>query len=118
MTSYVWQHEGAVQGTSGSLAFSLSEGTLRWRDSRGDGDDLRRDDFQLSPGAGLAIRAELRAFVDAALGLAPVLIPGEEGRANIEVIQAALISLAERRPIALPLPESEWARRVYLEQNR
>jgi predicted dehydrogenase len=115
MTSYVWQHEGAIQGTSGSLAFSLSEGTLRWRDKHGRGETIRRDDFVLGAGASLAIRAELRAFVDAALGLAAPLIPGEQGRANIEVIQAALISIADRRPIALPLPEAEWGRRAYLE---
>jgi myo-inositol 2-dehydrogenase/D-chiro-inositol 1-dehydrogenase len=115
MTSYVWQHEGAIQGTSGSLAFSLSEGTLRWRDKHGGGATTRRDDFVLGAGAALAIRAELRAFVDAALGQAAPLIPGEQGGANIEVIQAALISIAERRPIALPLPESEWGRRPYME---
>jgi glucose-fructose oxidoreductase len=114
MTSYVWQHEGSVLGTEGSLAFSLSEGTLRWRGRQGDG-AIERDEFKLSPGADVAIRAELRAFVDAALGLAAPLIPGEQGRANVEVIQAALISIAERRPIALPLPEAEWARRAYLE---
>ena len=69
----------------------------------------------LGAGAGIAIRTELRAFVDAALGLATPLIPGEEGRANLEVIQAALISIAEGRPIALPLPESQWGRRAHLE---
>jgi predicted dehydrogenase len=115
MTSYVWQHEGSILADAGSLAFDLCEGTLRWRGRPSGGDSIRRDDFKLEAGASLAIRAELRAFVDAALGLAAPLIPGEQGRANIEVIQAALISIAERRPVALPLPESEWARRVYLE---
>jgi predicted dehydrogenase len=115
MTSYVWQHEGSIQGTAGTLAFSLSEGTLRWRGMQQDGESIQRDDFKLAVGADLAIRAELHAFVDAALSLAAPLIPGEEGRANIEIIQAALISIAERRPVALPLPERDWARRAYLE---
>jgi myo-inositol 2-dehydrogenase/D-chiro-inositol 1-dehydrogenase len=115
MTSYVWQHDGSIQGDAGSLAFSLSEGTLRWRDRQGGGDSMERDDFKLGAGAEQAIRAELRAFVDAALGLSAPLIPGEQGRANVEVIQAALISIAEGRPVALPLPEAEWARRAYLE---
>ena len=115
MTSYVWQHEGAIQGAAGSLAWSLSEGTLRWRGSQHAGESIQRADFKLAAGADLAIRAELRAFVDVALGLAAPLIPGEEGRANIEIIQAALISIAERRPVALPLPESQWARQAYLE---
>jgi predicted dehydrogenase len=115
MTSYVWQHEGSIQGADGTLAFSLSEGTLRWRGSRHAGETMQRADFKLADGADLAIRAELGAFVDAALGLAAPLIPGEEGRANIEIIQAALISIAEHRPIALPLPKQDWARRAYLE---
>jgi myo-inositol 2-dehydrogenase/D-chiro-inositol 1-dehydrogenase len=115
MTSYVWQHEGSIQGTDGTLTWSLSAGTLRWRGPQQDGESIQRADFMLTEGADLAIRAELRAFVDAALGLAAPLIPGEEGRANIEIIQAALISIAERRPIALPLPEQDWARRAHLE---
>ncbi len=115
MTSYVGQHEGSIQGTGGTLAFSLTEGTLRWRDSRQGGESIQRDDFKLAAGADLAIRAELGAFVDAALGLATPLIPGEEGRANIEIIQAALISIAEHRPVALPLPEQDWARQAHLE---
>lgn len=115
MTSYVWQHEGSILCDAGSLAFDLSEGTLRWRGMQQAGESMQRADFKLAAGAELAIRAELRAFVDAALGLAAPLIPGEEGRANIEIIQAALISIAERRPVALPLPEQDWARRAYLE---
>jgi predicted dehydrogenase len=115
MTSYVWQHEGSIQGTDGTLAWSLSEGTLRWCGSQQDGESIQRADFKLAAGADLAIRAELRAFIDAALGLAAPLIPGQEGRANIEIIQAALISIAERRPITLPLPEQDWARRAHLE---
>jgi predicted dehydrogenase len=115
MTSYVWQHEGSIQGTAGTLAFSLSEGTLRWRGMQQDGESIQRADFKLAAGADLAIRVELHAFVDTALGMAAPLIPGEEGRANIEIIQAALISIAERRSVALPLPEPDWARRAYLE---
>jgi myo-inositol 2-dehydrogenase/D-chiro-inositol 1-dehydrogenase len=115
MTSYVWQHEGSIQGTDGSLAWSLSEGSLRWRGIQQAGESIQHADFKLAAGADLAIRAELRAFVDAALGLAAPLIPGEEGRANLEIIQAALISIAELRPVALPLPEHEWARRAHLE---
>jgi len=115
MTSYVWQHEGSIQGAAGSLAWSLSEGTLRWHGSEHSGESVQRADFKLAAGADRAIRAELHAFVDAALGLAAPLIPGEEGRANIEIIQAALISIAEHRPVVLPLPEKEWARPVHLE---
>jgi myo-inositol 2-dehydrogenase/D-chiro-inositol 1-dehydrogenase len=121
MTSYVQQHGGAVQCANGGVAFDMHAGTLRWGAAQGGGiaavrePPLRRADFERDAGHGIATRAELRAFVDSALGQAPVPIPGEEGRANIEVIQAALISIVERRPVALPLPESEWARRIYLE---
>jgi predicted dehydrogenase len=114
MTGYVHRHGGVISGAEGSLEFSLVEGTLRWRTHDGRGDEWRRDEFTFA-GHAIATRAELRAFVDAALGRAPALIPGSEGRANIEVIQAALISLADRRPVALPLPPEQWGRRAYLE---
>jgi len=114
MSGYVHRHSGVISGAEGSLEFSLVEGALRWRTRDGRGDERRCDEFTFA-GHTLATRAELRAFVDAVLGRAPVLIPGSEGRANIEVIQAALISLADRRPVALPLPPEQWVRRAYLE---
>ena len=114
MTGYVHRHGGVISGAEGSLEFSLVEGALRWRTRDGAGDERRRDDFTWAAHE-QALRSELRAFVDAALGRAPVLIPGSAGRANIEVIQAALISIADRRPVALPLPPEQWGRRAYLE---
>jgi predicted dehydrogenase len=114
MTGYVYKHGGVISGLEGSLEFSLAEGALRWRTHDGRGDEQRRDDFTWAAHDD-AIRVELRAFVDAALGQAPILIPGSEGRANVEVIQAALISIADRRPVALPLPPEQWERRAYLE---
>jgi myo-inositol 2-dehydrogenase/D-chiro-inositol 1-dehydrogenase len=115
MTSYVRAHGGAVHGTAGGIRFDLHAGTLRWRASDGRGLEQERGDFIFDAGHAAALRAELRAFVDAALGQAPVLIPGSEGRANIEVIQAALISIVDRRPVALPLPPDLWGWRAYLE---
>jgi predicted dehydrogenase len=114
MTSYVEFHGGSVFGSNGSLSFSLTDGTLRWADAQGRNKDFRRDNYTMS-GHTTAIREELRAFVDAALGLAPALIPGEEGRANVEFVQAALISISEGRPVALPLTEALREQRVYLE---
>jgi predicted dehydrogenase len=114
MTGYIHRHGGVISGVDGSLEFSLVEGALRWRTRDGRGDEQRRDDFTWAA-HDQSIRIELRAFVDAALGHAPPLIPGSEGRANIEVIQAALISIADRRPVALPLPPEQWGRRAYLE---
>lgn len=115
MTSYAEGHGGSVHGTEGGIAFDLRAGTLRWQNAAGEGQHVQRDDYKLGAGHAVGTRAELRAFVDACLGLAPPLIPGEEGRANIEVIQAALISIAEGRPVALPLPADQLARRPYLE---
>jgi predicted dehydrogenase len=114
MTGYVHRHGGVISGTEGSLEFNLVDGALRWRTRDGRSDEQRRDDFTFA-GHAIATRAELRAFIDAALGYAPLLIPGSEGRADIEVIQAALISIADRRPVALPLPPEQWRRRAYLE---
>jgi predicted dehydrogenase len=104
MTSYVEYHGGAVFGSDGSLAFSLTDGTLRWANAQGEHEEIRRDNYTMI-GHTTAIREELRAFVDAALGLASALIPGEEGRANVEFVQAALLSMSEKRPVALPLTE-------------
>jgi UDP-N-acetylglucosamine 3-dehydrogenase len=115
MTSYAEGHGGTVHGTSGGIAFDLRAGTLRLRNIGRDDVDVRQDDYVLGAGHRFGTRVELRAFVDACLGLAPPLIPGEEGRANIEVIQAALISIAEGRPVTLPLPPSDLGRRAYLE---
>jgi predicted dehydrogenase len=114
MTGYIHRHGGVISGVEGSLEFSLVEGALRWHTGDGRSGEQRRDDFTWAA-HDQAIHTELRAFVDAALGQAPVLIPGREGRANIEVIQAALISIADRRPVALPLPPEQWGRRAYLE---
>jgi predicted dehydrogenase len=115
MTSYAEGHGGSIHGTAGGIAFDLRAGTLRWQNAAGEGGEAQRADYTLGAGHRLATRVELRAFVDACLGLAPPLIPGEEGRANIEVVQAALISIAEGRPVALPLPADQFARRAYLE---
>jgi predicted dehydrogenase len=103
MTSYVESHGGSIHGTGGGIAFDLRAGMLRWRTASGGGGEQQGPELTIGGGHRIATRAELRAFVDAALGLAPPLIPGEEGRATIEVVQAALISSAERRPVALPL---------------
>ena len=115
MSSYAEGHAGTIHGTTGGIAFDLRAGTLRLRNIEREDVDVQRDDYILGAGHAIATRAELRAFVDACLGLAPPLIPGEEGRANIEVVQAALISIAEGRPVALPLPADQHARRAYLE---
>lgn len=103
MSGTIRRHGGLITGTDGSLEFSLVEGRLHWRGAQSG--ELQRDDYRLEPGAHVAIRAELRAFVDAALGQEPPLIPGEQGRANVEIIQAALRSIAEGRAVTLPLVE-------------
>lgn len=115
MTSYVEQHGAIIHGTKGGLRLDLLAGTLDWRDDAGNGESLHHDDFVRGAGHRAATRQELRAFVDGVLDDAPIPIPGEEGRATIEIIQAALISLADRRPVALPLADDQRERRAYLE---
>jgi predicted dehydrogenase len=115
MTGYVHRHDGVLVGTRGAIGFDLVAGTLELRDQDRAGEAIQREEYRLSPGAGVAVRAELRGFVEAALSGGPAPIPGAEGRANIELIQAALIAAAERRPVALPLDAGQHARRAYLE---
>ncbi|MBC8078168.1 MAG: Gfo/Idh/MocA family oxidoreductase [Chloroflexales bacterium] len=114
MSSFAQGHGGTIHGTTGGIAFDLRAGTLRWQNASGASEHVQRDDYTIGAGHAIATRAELRAFIDACVGLAPPLIPGAEGRANIEVIQAALISIAEQRPVTLPLPADQLARRPYL----
>lgn len=115
MTTYVQQHDGTIQGTNGSLSFSLTDGTLQWRDRLGAGESRHQEDFPIKVGSRGAMEIELGGFLEAVLDGKPVPVSGEEGRANIEVIQAAMISMVEHRPVTLPLPQNQWDRRAYLE---
>ena len=46
---------------------------------------------------------EIREFIETCLGDHPSTIPGQEGMRNVEICQAAYLSVREKRPIELPL---------------
>jgi len=66
------------------------------------GDEIKAQrigDIEVEP----AVQHEVRLFVEAVLSDTPVAVPGSEGRAAVELAEAAYRSIAEKRPIDLPL---------------
>jgi predicted dehydrogenase len=54
----------------------------------------------------IGIRAELRSFIDwVTTGVEPILT-GWDGLRAVEIIDAAYLSIAQKRPVELPLPRS------------
>lgn len=90
MTSYLPAHGGVIHGTHGTIRFDLLAGSLAWHTASGERGHHQREAYTVQAGHRVATRIELRAFVDAALGLAAPTVPGSEGRANVAVIAAAL----------------------------
>lgn len=115
MTSYIEQHNAVVHASNGSLRLDLRLGSFSWQNSAGEGETHLHDDYVRGNGHRVAFRHELRAFVDAALNNNQAPIPGPEGRATIEIVQAALISIVERQAVSLPLAADQHERRAYLE---
>lgn len=115
MTSFIEQHNAVVHASEGSLRLDLRLGSFSWQNNIGEGETLIHDDYERGNGHRVAFRHELQAFVDAALSGTEAPIPGPEGRATIEIIQAALISIVEHQAVQLPLAADQYERRAYLE---
>lgn len=127
MTDPTMQYRGIVTGGEGTLWFDLYDARVQWRRLDGGGDDRRwPPGDQWSPlawvttggiGAGEAeaLRALLADFRDACLGVAPAPIRLADGVAATELAQAGYRSIAEGRPVRLPLEGSERGRLTYLE---
>ena len=59
---------------------------------------------EVAPGAEGGVARELREFTETCLGEHPATISGEEGLRAVQICEAAYLSVAEGRPVALPLP--------------
>jgi predicted dehydrogenase len=130
MTDPVMGYEGVVTGTEGTAWFDLYGGRVRWR--RLDGELHEREwppGTQWGPwswvsGGGIAdgeaqaLRALLADFRDAVVGGSAPRVSGIDGARVVEMAQAGYLSIAERRPVALPLADSERDLRTYLETGR
>ena len=127
MTDPTMVYRGIVTGDAGTLWFDLYDARVSWR--RLDG---ARDDRQWPPGdqwsplawvqtGGIgageadALRALLADFRDACRGIAPPPILLADGVAATELAQAGYRSIAEGRPVKLPLEGRDRSRPTYLE---
>jgi myo-inositol 2-dehydrogenase/D-chiro-inositol 1-dehydrogenase/scyllo-inositol 2-dehydrogenase (NAD+) len=96
---------GQIVGTLGSLTYDPSENWIEvatWKGER------ERIDVSLSGDRrarmAIGVRAELGSFVDWVTHDAEPILTGWDGLRAVEVIDAAYQSIAEKRPISLPLP--------------
>lgn len=129
MSDPTMQYRGIVTGTEGTLWFDLYDACVAWRRLDGDGDEQRwPPGDQWSPlawvstggigvGEAEALRLLLADFRDACRGTAPAPITLADGIAATELAQAGYRSIAEGRPVALPLAGDERRRRTYLEPS-
>ncbi len=69
----------------------------------------------MAEGEAEGLRGVLGDFALAIEGVKPPAVTGEDGIRSVELAQAGYLSLVEHRPVTLPLPESQKARKTYLE---
>jgi predicted dehydrogenase len=95
---------GHVIGTLGSLSFDPGRRLIEiatW-DGKQERVDVELPDRQARMDIG--IRAELQSFVDWVTRDAEPILTGWDGLRAVEIIDAAYLSIAEKRSIGLPLP--------------
>ncbi len=94
-------YDGRIWLTEGFFWFDMSQGTLVLKKRGGEQQKLSTADFSADYEPG--VQREIREFVEAVLEDKPCAIPGSEGRANIEVCEAADLSAERGAVIKLPL---------------
>ena len=95
---------GHIVGTLGSLRFDAGRRLIEiatW-DGKRERIDVEPPDRQAR--IDIAIRAELQSFVDWITRDAEPVLTGWDGLRAVEIIDAAYLSIAEKRSIQLPLP--------------
>jgi len=95
-------YTGRVLCEGGTLFFDngfSADSPIRFAKADGTTGEQRIGDIQLENPVG----HEIRLFVEAVLNDTPVPIPGSEGRAAVELAQAAYRSIATGQPVELPL---------------
>jgi len=94
-------YDGKIYLTGGTIVFSHQLGEIRWVI---EGEEPRTTKYaEAGEGREPGVQREMREFVEAILDDAEVTIPGIEGLRNTEIAQAAGISAASNRVVALPL---------------
>ncbi len=95
-------YAGRILYEGGTFFFDSGAGAdsaIRYGIAGGDVQEQRIADIEVEN----PVRHEVRLFVEAVLNDTDVPVPGSEGRAVVELAQAAYMSIAEGRPIDLPL---------------
>jgi predicted dehydrogenase len=92
-------YEGKIHCKKGTIHFDNGRSLVKYKPFDGEIVDLGSEDMKTEPG----IRRELRYFIESVVEDKEPAIPGEEGRKNIEVIQAAYISVKEGHTVKLPI---------------
>jgi predicted dehydrogenase len=125
MSDPVMGYDGVVTGSEGSAWFDLYRGRLRWQRLGGEEQEQVWDPPDawspwawvngggIAAGEAEALRAMLANFRDAVRGSAPPAVSGADGARVVELAQAGYLSLAEQRPVALPLPEAVRGRTTF-----
>jgi predicted dehydrogenase len=91
-------------GTHGSLRFDPEESWIQFASWRGERERVDVGPPDRMARMDIGVRAELQSFIDwVAHGTEPILTAWDGLRA-VEIIDAAYQSIAQKRPIPLPLP--------------
>jgi predicted dehydrogenase len=127
MTDPTMSYDCAVTGTRGSAFVDLYGARLRWCQIHGEPRKRRWTPPErwapwawiagggIAEGESEALRSLLGDFAAAVEGTATFEISGRDGARVVELAQAGYLSLAENRPVSLPLRGSDRTRRTYLE---
>jgi predicted dehydrogenase len=127
MSDTLMSYDGVVIGNAGTAWFDLYQAQLRWCDSSGVTQErswLPADSWSplawmrsggIAEGEAASLRALLEDFRDAVAHGATPLVTGLDGVHAVEIAQAGYISIAEGRPVALPLTGPERNRKAFLD---
>ncbi|HEY1617040.1 MAG TPA: Gfo/Idh/MocA family oxidoreductase [Streptosporangiaceae bacterium] len=127
MTDPLIGYDGVVTGSEGTAWFDLYQAGLRWRRIAGEPQERSWQPADrwsplawmssggIAEGEAEAMRALLRDFRDAIVTGTPPAVSGLDGARTVELAQAGYLSIADRRPVSLPLSGADRARQTYLE---
>ncbi|MBU0606571.1 MAG: Gfo/Idh/MocA family oxidoreductase [Armatimonadetes bacterium] len=101
MFNPIGRTEVEISGSEAAMRFNWG-GQFKFKTVSGEG-DWEKPSSELAAGREDGRRRELREWIEAIANDTPATIPGEEGKANIELALAILQASAEKRRIELPL---------------
>jgi len=91
-------------GTLGSLRFDPGESWIEFASWRGERERIDVGPPDREARMDIGIRAELQSFIDWVNHDAEPILTAWDGLRAVEIVDAAYQSIAEKRPVSLPLP--------------